>query len=361
MKVSGGAIKGSQVLAVVLAVVLLAGCGGGSGNDAAQTSAPESTGGGPVVVAAEKKCPETPERNLWVGLEDFETPETVGILMAVKRGYFADLGLEVSTPAPPVPKYVIPDLVGGAESLSLSHEPEAVLARERGEPIVIVGSIVSKPAAAMIWLKKSKIGAIAGLKGKTIGISGLPFQERFLEGALASGGLTFEDVKVESVAKEIVPALASGRVDAIFARSNLQGAELEARGLEPVITPVQDLGFPAYDETVLIAEGACVSKRPEIYRKFLAAVARGTAAAIADPEGAVEALEAAGNHNPETGRKAMKAQLAATLPLLSRDNHVSPAQARGLVEWMHEEGMIQREVPVPNLFANAYLKSPQSP
>jgi putative hydroxymethylpyrimidine transport system substrate-binding protein len=345
MRVFGGAIKGSQALAFLLAIAVSAGCGGGNGTDAAQVSAPEATGASSGAVVAGKRCPETPDRNLWVGLEDFETPEAAGILMAKKRGYFADSGLRVSLVPTPVPEYVIPDLTGGIESISLSHEPEAVLARDRGKPIVIVGSLVSKPTAALIWLKSAQIGGIADLKGKTIGVPGLPFQKRFLEKALASGGLTLADVKVESLG----------------ARSNLQGAELEARGLEPVVTPVQDLGIPAYDETVLIAEAACVSKKPEIFRKFLAAVARGTAAAVEDPEAALEALEAASQRNPETGREAMKAQVEATLPLLSRTGQVDPARARALVDWMHEEGMIQREVPVSELFANAHLPTSQSP
>jgi putative hydroxymethylpyrimidine transport system substrate-binding protein len=366
MKGFAGAVRGSQVLTVGLALVLLAGCGGGSG--------PETVGVDPAVLkeieaeeAAEvkakeaEKCPTLPGHELDVALDDWETPETVGILTAGKRGYFAESGLKVATLAPPRPGAVIPDVVAGADALGVSHEPEVVLAREEGEPIVIVGSLVQKPTAAMIWLKRSQIDGIADLKGKTIAIPGLPFQERFLERALASGGLTLEDVKVESAANEAVSDLVSGQADAIFGRSNLHGAELEARGLEPGVTPVQDLGFPGYDETVLIAQADCVSKRPEVFRKFLSAVARGTAAALEDPEGTVDALEAESEHNPETSRKAMKAQVKATFPLLSRNGYVSPAQARELVDWMREEGMIQRKVPVKTLLTNAYLPSSGSP
>jgi putative hydroxymethylpyrimidine transport system substrate-binding protein len=209
----------------------------------------------------------------------------------------------------------------------------------------------------MIWLKRSRIGGIADLKGKTIAIPGLPFQQGFLEKVLAQGGLTRGDVKVRSVGYETVPDLVSGRADAIFGRSNLQGAELEARGLEPIVTRVQDLGVPAYNEIVLIAQADCVAKRPKLFRRFLAAVARGTTAAVKDPAGTVKALEAESEHNPETGRKAMRAQLKATSPLLSKNGYVSPGQARGLVDWMREEEMILRKVPVKALLTNAFLPS----
>jgi putative hydroxymethylpyrimidine transport system substrate-binding protein len=352
---------------MVLAVVLLAGCGGGGkaatgGVDSVAIRKIEAEEAAEAKAEAEAKaatkCPAAPGKALDVALDDWETPETAGILMANKRGYFASSGLKVATLAPPGPSAVISDVVAGYDAVGISHEPQAVLAKEEGEPIVIIGSLISQPTAAMIWLKKSHINGIADLKGKTIAIPGLPFQERFLEKVLATGGLTLTDVTVESVANEMVSDLVSGQADAIFGRSNLQGAELEARGLEPVITRVQDLGFPDYNETVLIAQADCASKKPKIFRKFLAALARGTATALKDPEGSVDALEAENEHNPETGRKAMRSQVKATFPLLSRSGHVSPEQAAGLVNWMHEEGMVKHKVPVSALLTNAYLESP---
>ena len=355
MRVSRGAISGSCVLAVGLVTVLLGGCGGSGGKtvgvDPAVIKEIEAEEAAEVKAKAAEKCPQSsrPARDLSVALDEWENPETAGILMANKRGYFADSGLEVNTLAPPGPTAVISDVVAGYDAVGISHLPEAVLAREEGEPIVIISSLISQPTAALIWLKQSKVNSIADLRGKTIAIPGLPFQERFLEKALAQDGLTLQDVKVESVANDVMADLVSGRADAIFAPSNLRGTELEARGLEPVIKRVQGFGIPAYNEIVLIAQADCVSKKPEVFRKFLAAVARGTAAAIEDPKGAVKALETEYETNPETGRKALEAQVKATFPLLSRSGHVSPGQARALIDWMHEEGMIEREVPVSML------------
>jgi putative hydroxymethylpyrimidine transport system substrate-binding protein len=352
--------RGAGILAVVgLVVVLLAGCGGGGGEtvgvDPAVIKEIEAEEAAEVKAKAAEKCPETPDRSLSVALDEWENPETAGILMANKRGHFADTGLKVTTLAPPGPVAVIPDVVAGYDAVGVSHAPEVVLAQEKGEPIVIIGSLISQPTAALIWLKQSHINGIADLKGKTIAIPGLPFQEYFLEKVLAQGGLTLEDVKVESVANEVMADLVSGRADAIFAPSNLRATELEARGLEPVIKPVQDFGVPAYDEIVLIAQADCASKKPEIFRKFLSAVARGTATAVKDPEGAVKAFEAEYETNPETSRKALEAQIKATFPLLSRNGHVSPEQAQGLVDWMYEEEMILRKVSVATLLTNRYL------
>ncbi|MGN6664777.1 MAG: ABC transporter substrate-binding protein [Solirubrobacterales bacterium] len=366
MRVSQRELAVTKLLAVGLAAaaVLLAGCGGGSETEAAKTTAarvvePHRAESTQVKAKAHEKCPESdrPRGELNIALDGWEAPETVGILMATERGYFAKSGLEADTLAPPGPTAVISDVVEGGDDLGVSHEPEVVLAKEEGAPIVILGSLIPQPTAALIWLGKSKIDGVAGLKGKTIGIPGLPFQESLLRAVLAKSGLTLGDVKVESVGYELVPDLVKGRVDAIFGRSNLQGAEIEARGLDPVITPVQDLGVPAYDEIVLIARADCASEKPRMFRDFMSGLARGTAAAVDDPKRSLRALLEVEENNPETGRKAMKAQLDATLPLLSRDGRVSPARARALVDWMHGEEMITRKVLPRALFTNAYLES----
>jgi putative hydroxymethylpyrimidine transport system substrate-binding protein len=369
MRVSGGATLGSRLLVVALAAAaLLTGCGEGSSSESVAATAvnEETTPAEPkkdtATVEEElygldpgKGCPkrERPPGALSIALDGWETPETAGILIATERGYFDRLGLEANTYARPTPASAIPEVVEGYDDIGITHEPEALLAREKGAPIVILRSLVQEPTAALIWLQKSKIGGVADLKGKTVGIPGLPFQELFLRKALENSGVDPGDVKVETVGYKLVEELVNGHVDAILGRPNLQGAELKTRGLDPVIIPIRELGIPAFDEFVLVARTECLSQRPRMFHDFLSALARGNAAAANDPEEALRALMVVEESNPETSRKAMAAQLKATLPLISNDGDVSRAQARHLERWMHEEGMIHHEVPLRPLLSSS--------
>jgi putative hydroxymethylpyrimidine transport system substrate-binding protein len=211
-----------------------------------------------------------------------------------------------------------------------------------------------KSTAALIWLRKPQIGGIADLKGKTIAIAGLPFERELLQSVLAGAGLTLDDVKVEFAGYELVPALLSGKADAIFGSWNVEGIELEKRGLRPVVTRVQDLGVPAYEELVLIARRDRLERDPESIRDFIAAMNRGTAAAIEDPKAAAN-LIASGTSDPN--RPAIEAEVKATLPLLSRSGRMDPELATGLTDWMHEEGLIQRAIPASELLTDDYLPS----
>lgn len=332
--------------AIGLVAVLLAGCGGGSGSEVAQTTEAAET-------HAER--PKT-LRQLTVTLDGWEGPQTVGMLMAEKRGYFTDVGLDPEILVPVFPWRPIKYVVHGVDDLGVSQQPQIVLAKAKGAPIKAVGSLVSQPTAAMIWLKKSKISGIADLRGKTVAVPGIPYQGKLLRHLLARGGLAPGDVKIKRVTYELVPALVSGRADAIFGGAwNVQGAELEARGLDPVITRVQGSGVPAYDELEVIGRSDRIAREPRLIRAFMSAVAHGTAAAIEDPKAAVNVLVGASESNPNDSRKWIEAETEATLPLLSRSGYVSPAQARHLVNWMHEEGMIRRKVPVATLLTNRYL------
>lgn len=327
-------------LAVGIMAALLTGCGGAGGSTEATPEHPRKL---------------TPLR---VTLDGWDRPETAGILMAQKLGYFADANLEVTTFRPATPSRPVEYVVNGTDDIGISHQPQVVLAKEKGAPIVALGSLISQPTMAMIWLEGSKIRNIADLKGRTIGIPGLSFQELFLRRFLARGGLTLHDVKVERVWYNAVPRLVGGGVDAIFGVDwNAEGIRLQARGLHPVVTRVQTLGFPSYDELVVIARSDRLAEDPLAYRAFISAISRGAAAAIEDPEEMVEVLEEDVNANPERSRSEAKAEVTATLPMLSGVDRMSSGQARRLMQWMREEGMTRRTWPVSELFDNEFLKS----
>lgn len=327
-----------RIIAVVLIAGVLAGCGGGG----------ESTEGSldhPREITA-----------LRVTLDGLDRPETAAILMAQELGYFADANLEVTTFRPATPSRPVQYVVDGTDDIGISHEPQVVLAKEKGAPVVALGSLISQPTMAMIWLDKS-IRGVADLKGKTIGIPGLSFQELFLRSFLSRGGLTLRDVRVKRVWYHAVSLLAGGRVDAIFGVDwNVEGVRLETRGLHPVIVPVATVGFPSYDELVVVARSDRVAEDPLAYRAFMSAVSRGAAAAAQDPAEMVAVLERDVNADPERSRKETEAEVKATLPMLSGIETIDSKQASELMAWMLEEGMIRHTWPPSELFDNELLK-----
>jgi putative hydroxymethylpyrimidine transport system substrate-binding protein len=337
------------VVSVAIVAALLSGCGT-DGNG-------ESNGGGSSSQAAETIAEPLPaaqqDRSFWIAMDGWDTAETIAFPIAEARDYFSKYQFEILTLSPVTPKLSIPDVVKGQDAFGIVNAPEAVIARDRGAPIVIVGSFVRKPTAAIIWPKESGIGVLADLKGKTVAIPGLAFQKDFLGVALERAGLTLDDVKVKTVGNNLVPALLHGRADAIFGGSaNVEGATLREEGVDPVVTPVASFGAPAYEELVFVAREKWAAENPQSVRDLLSALARGAAAAVANPKNATETLEADGERDPRISPQARAVEVKETLPLLSTTLVPAPGRAQELIDWMHEEGMIQTKFPASELLAS---------
>jgi putative hydroxymethylpyrimidine transport system substrate-binding protein len=296
---------------------------------------------------------------LTLTLDFYPNPDHAGIYMAQKLGYFEEAGLEVDIQTPSDPAAPLKLLAAGRTDLAISYEPEIVLAHEQRLDVKAVAALVNRPLTSMIWLKKSGVGGVAGLRGKTVATAGIPYQDAYLKTILARAGLAQSSVKSVNVGFGLLPAILGGRAQAILGGfSNVEGVDLRLRGADPVVTAVDKLGVPSYDELVLVARGKQLEEDPQAIRLFIAALARGTAAAAGNPKAAAKALLEA---NPDLDPKLTRAELAATLPLLAPPRgkqpygYMDPALWDEFVGWMRDNELIDDLPPAASLLSNAYL------
>jgi putative hydroxymethylpyrimidine transport system substrate-binding protein len=292
-------------------------------------------------------------------LDFYPNPDHAGIYMAQKLGYFKEAGLDVHIQTPADPAAPIKLLAAGQTDLAISYEPEVLLAHEQGLDVRSVAALVNRPLTSMIWLKKSGIEGVGGLRGKTIATAGIPYQDAYLKTILARAKLTPSDVKAVNVGFGLLPAIVGGQAQAMLGGFlNVEGVDLRLRGREPVVTPVDKLGVPTYDELVLVARGKRLEEDPESIRLFIAALARGTAAAAANPEATTKALLEA---NPDLDPKLTRAEVKATLPLLDPSpaghpyGYMDPGQWREFIGWMRDNGLTSSLTPTSAVLSNAYL------
>jgi putative hydroxymethylpyrimidine transport system substrate-binding protein len=294
-----------------------------------------------------------------LALDFYPNPDHAGIFMAQEKGYFAEAGLDVGIEAPSDPSLPIKQVAAGRTDLAISYEPEVVLAHEQGLDVVAIGAIVNRPLTSMFWLRKSGIKGVGDLTGKTIAYAGIPYQEAFLETILGRVGLTLDDVKAVNVGFGLLPALVGGSAEAMLGGyQNVEGVDLRERGKAPVVTPVDQLGVPTYDELVLVANREALEADPEKFRLFLAALERGADAAVAEPAVATKAVLAA---NDGLDPKLTAAEVEATLPLLGARTagqpygFMDPAAWDTFAGWMRDNELIQSLPTAAQLLSNDYL------
>jgi putative hydroxymethylpyrimidine transport system substrate-binding protein len=293
-----------------------------------------------------------------LALDFFVNPDHVGIYQALERGYFADAGLDVEPRVPSDPAAPIKQVAAGQVDLAISYEPEVLLARDEGLHVVAVGALVQEPLTSLISLGSEDIRAPEDLAGKTLATAGIPYQTAFLESMLERAGLSPDDVDQVDVGLNLLPAVLSGRADAMLGGfSNVEGVELELRGEDPTVVPVDRLGIPTYDELVLVASEERVDEDPEAIRLFIAALERGTRDAIRDPKAATETLLDAA---PDLDPRLTAAEVEATIPVLRPDpgdpyGYMDPEQWQRFAGFMTDEDLVDTLPAAEDVLTNELL------
>jgi putative hydroxymethylpyrimidine transport system substrate-binding protein len=286
-------------------------------------------------------------------------PDHVGFYYPREHGLFAKAGLDVDIRSPSDPTAALKLVAVGSSDLAVSYEQELFLAVERGLPVVAVAAVVPRPLNSIMAID-AKIRRVADLRGKTIGITGAPSDYAALDTALAGARLGRDDVKVVSIGYNLLPALLAHRVDAVLGvYRNVEGIELERRGLKPTVIPLDRAGVPTYDELVLVASAERLRSDPayaSTVGRFVRAFLRGTAAARGNPAGALAVLRKA----TEGDAGFLARATPATLALLAGPKGVgcmSTAQWQRFGAWMHARKLLAKRIPASAVMTTRFLPS----
>jgi putative hydroxymethylpyrimidine transport system substrate-binding protein len=293
-----------------------------------------------------------------VALDFYVNADHSGLYEAIDRGYFGDAGLDVRPRVPSDPSAPIKEVAADRVDLAISYEPEVLLAHDQGLPVTAVAAVVPTPLTSLIWLKGSGIRDVKDLRGKTIATAGIPYQEAYLQTILERSGLSTGDANVVNVQQGLLPAILSGRADAMLGGFlNIEGVDLTLRGKKPTVTPVDRLGIPTYNELVLVANSDRLGDETQNVRLFIAALERGTKAAIADPPAATKAvLDAGKGLNP----RFTAAEVRKTLPLLRSAGdkpygYMDPKQWQRFAQFFADHGLINAVPSTGDVLTNDLL------
>jgi putative hydroxymethylpyrimidine transport system substrate-binding protein len=312
--------------AAVALALALAGCGGGGGG---------SRAGG----AGERVS---------LMLDFFPNADHAGIYAAQAGGHFAGEGLDVRIRAPSDPSVPLKLLAAGKADLAVSYEPELLRARDKGLPVVAVAALVRVPLTSIVSLPRAGVRSAADLRGKTVGTAGIDYQSAYLR-AIAPPG-----VRERNVGFDLVPALLTGKVDAVLgAFWNYEAIQLRQQGRAPRVIRMEQAGVPTYDELVIAASESDVRDRPGRIRKFLAALAKGTLDLARKPGDAL--LAANRDLDPKLQTAAIKATLPYFRPRPGKPyGYMDPGEWAAFTTFMHSNGLLKLSSP-RGAFTNALL------
>jgi ABC-type nitrate/sulfonate/bicarbonate transport system substrate-binding protein len=238
-----------------------------------------------------------------------------------------------------------------------------IVAREKGIPIKVIGTVFQKSPYSIISLAKTPIRSVKELAGKTIATatSGRPMMIYLIKEA----GL--DPASVNLVPSSPDPsALVSGQIDGYAGYSTNQGVMLQTRGVEIVNLNAHDLGLPETTGTLYAREDFLKDNRDLVVR-FLRASAESWRWALDHPEATAKMMvEKYGN--PGLVYDAQLTEIKESKPYIE----AGPAMSRGLlvldmplfakiIELYRTVGLVKGDMKVEELcdpsFADAAAKS----
>ncbi|HUB70278.1 MAG TPA: ABC transporter substrate-binding protein [Acidimicrobiales bacterium] len=303
-------------------------------------------GTSPAVAGAGELRAATGATSVSLELDWVPNPDHVSLYYAKEKGFFSKAGLNADFLVPSDVTDPI-KLVGlNKVDLAISYESELFYAQQEKLPVEAVSTVVPVPLNSLIVLPRFHVTRLSQMKGKTLGITGIPSDGAIYQMLLKTAHLTAKEVPTVTVGADLVPAVLSGKVDAILGGyRNVEAIQIaQELGKKPTVFPASELGVPNYAELVLVANRNRLGSDPAYaseVKSFVGALTYATAAAIADPAGTTSIMERVTQYTTEFLKVSVPYTLSLIKPAAGQKiGCMSEAGWQSFGNWMKSESLI---------------------
>jgi ABC-type nitrate/sulfonate/bicarbonate transport system substrate-binding protein len=203
-----------------------------------------------------------------------------GFFAGVEQGSFKKFGIAPTFVSGGPNIDPVANVASGQSQLGDRPIGPLIVAREKGIPIKVIGTVFQKSPYAIMSLAKTPIKTVQDLKGKTIAAS--TSSRPLMLNLILDAGLKAGDVNIVPSAPDPA-ALVAGQIDGYCGYVTNQGVMLKSRGVEIFALNAQELGLPETTGTIYAREDYLAANRDTVVR-FLKAAVEAHKWALANPE-----------------------------------------------------------------------------
>ncbi len=284
-----------------------------------------------------------------LALDWYPNANHLGLYIAQQKGYFAEEGLDVAMYTPSDPSTVLQTVGAGSDDFGMSYQPDVLLARNEGVPVVSILGVVQHPLNSLMTLEASGIERPGQLAGKKVGYPGIPTNEPLLETMLKADGLSgLEDVELVNIGWNISESLIGEKVDAVVgAYWTHESIHMENLGYPVNVMRMEEWGVPDYYELVLVTSEEYLAENEDVAERFIRAVRKGYEEAVSDPQAGVDVLVAENEGEIDEAIDRPGADLLVSLWQLPSGGGFGtqqPERWNGFAQWMKDNDMLKQSL-----------------
>lgn len=287
----------------------------------------------------------------------FPTVQFAGILLAKERGWYEEVGIDLTIKPYEWGLLPIDEVLAGKAHIGIAEGDDLIKARVKGAPVKAIAVQYQKSPFCLISKKEANVANPKELAGKKIGIAD-PASELMVRLMLASEELQYESITPVDY-KWDLQFLIDDKADVIVGFMNDEPLTLQEKGIEVQVMPGFKYGYDFYSGVYFVTE-TMLQEQAELLRRFLDATFRGWQETFKSPETAatvvVNSYFPEGSVTQQTGSLKVFQQLM-TLGI-----------GKGLIGYMKEQDWaaginvlydfhhIEKKVSASDLFTLQFLK-----
>jgi putative hydroxymethylpyrimidine transport system substrate-binding protein len=335
-------MKKSFLIIISLLLLALSACGK---NDAKETIESKNTG-------ADKKLEKVSLMLDWY-------PNAVHSFLyaAVEKGYFEKEGLDVDIQMPADTNDPLKLVAANQVDMAISYQPQVLVARGEDIPVQSFAALVRHPLNQLMVPADGPIQSPKDLAGKTIGYPSIPLDEAIIDTMVKADGGDTGKVKMVDVGWDLIPAMATKKTDALIGGYiNHEKLLLDKEGHSMRTLNPADYGVPDYYELVMVASEKGLKAKPEVFKKFIAAITQGQKFVADHPEEGLSILLKHEEKSSPLEKDIETKSLEMLLPLMDAKEksfgYQDPETWKKVAEWLKDKKVIKKEVNAEDAFKN---------
>ena len=282
-----------------------------------------------------------------------------GLYVALEKGYFEEVGVEVTIRRPPEGSTT--ELVGlGQAQFGISFQDSLATRLAGGLPVTAVATIIEHNTSGIIAREDSQITKPVEMEGHTYGTWNDPIELGMLEHIINNEGGDYSQIElVPNQADNSIVGLANSMFESAWVYYAWDGIMAESQGV-----PTNFFYFRDYAEEldfyspIIIANNDYLANSPEEATQVVQAIKRGYQYAIENPEEATDILL---KHAPEL--EGQRDFVLASQEWIN-DAYTSKPEQWGYIDeerwnafytWLYESNLTEVDLTQESYFTNEFL------